>query len=398
MDNSKKLELGSGFLRPVDTSNPKYNLPKDMFYKYFKKGLESEKDLCKFNKEYLKFVDKYKSKIEKHLENLGNIDKALGDNIENTSFNGFCESFEILGTNNTFEDDLQPLLLKNYIYMGEYDNGSNIIEYHLEQQLYYLIFNYYNEEEQRMFGSFIFKNIMTEPEFQVISSDGQLTDFLPLYHTNYQLDYVKIKKILDQVIAFLKKSEETKLFESEPALLTTLPNPKTEKSEETLIKEVLCNQTRVDSTKKISKKIKLIKPKQIKQSKPSKQSKKVSKHLKSSTKSYKLKSTKVHMSQKVVIPIDIKPQAEQLPKNIVEKKRDSKKISQKVIQIKETLTPPLEEQITNHVPINAKEERKIQDIQLPKNIGLPAFKIELPEKKPMIPFEKKPMIPYEKKQ
>ncbi len=376
MENSTPLELGSGFLRPVDTSNPKYNLPKDMFHKSFKKGLESEKELCKFNKEYLKFVDKYKLKMEKHLENLDNIDKELGANIDNPTFHGFRKSFEILGTNNTFEDDLQPLLLKNYLYISDYDNGSNIIEYHLEQQLYYLIFNYYNESEQRMFGNFLFKNVMTTPEFQVISSEGQLTDFLPLPHTNYQLDYAKVKKILDQVISFLKKTDESKLFIDVPALLSTLPDTSSIKSDDTIMNEMLCKQSSVDNTKKLSK--------TSKPSKPSKPSKKSTNHLNQSRKSLKLKSTKVAaVSQKIAIPLDIKPQEQHLVENI-EKERKSHRVSKK-----EIINPSIAEETANPVQINKKEERQIQDIQLPKNIGLPAFKIEFPVKKQMVPFEKK---------
>jgi hypothetical protein len=395
ISKNKKMK-GGVIYRPVDQNDPKYSLPKDVFYKYFKKGLLSERELHKFNKEYIKLILKYKLKIETHLENLNDMDAAFGDNINNPNFHGFIKSFEILSSNNTLDDSLQPLLLKNYEYISEHDNDINIIEYFLDQQFSYLIFNYYNETEQRMFSSIIFKNLMTQPEFQVITSDGKLTDFLPLPHTNYELDYVKTKKILDQIISFLKKSTDIKRFKDEPPLLITLPSESLAhvKTNEALVNDVLCKQAIVSVNNKLSKKI--IK-KGSKKEKKSNQSSKVNKP----------SMEKIHIATETNPTItngdgknEIKDKKISYKISRKASHKVSHKVSKKIVPdftpTQESINPSINQQINNPIPTQndvkeqiIPEKPNIQDIKLPKTAGLPAFKIELPEKKVMIPFEKK---------
>ncbi len=406
------IHKGGVVYRPVDTNNPKYSLPTDEFYKSFKKGLASEKDLCNFNKEYIKLINKYKEKIEAHLENLDKIDESLGDNINIDDFHSFRKSFEILTNNNTLEDNLQPLLLKNYEYISENDNDVNIIEYHLDQQISYLIFNYYNESEQRIFNSIIFRNLLKEPEFKVITTDGKITDFLPLPHVNYQLDYVKVKKILDQIVDYSIKSK-TKVYDDEPALLTTLPSSSisNNKTHETIIKEILCNQTTIESGKKISKKNIV-----LKKSKKESKSKKINK----SSKVVRNMSNKLVDKLQIIplnnvkdigkdigkdvgkdvdmknddVPIQKIDKYENKPVEKYKSKKISKKISKKPVPpftpTQETINPSIAQQINNPVPVKINEnETNIQNIKIPKGAQLPAFKIELPVKKQMVPIANK---------
>lgn len=380
MSLKNKKMTGGLVLRPINTSDPKYSLPHDVFYKHFKKGLASEKELCNFNKEYLKLVDKYRLKVESHLDNLDNMDSAFADNINNPDFHGFRKSFEILSENNILEDDLQPLLLKNYEYIYEQDNDADIIEYHLDQQISYLIFNYYNESDQRIFSSVIIKNVMTEPEFQIITKDGKRTDFLRLPHDNYQLNYEKVKKILDQVIDFTKKSIENEKDDSLP-LLTKLPSfSKDETNNEIIVNSMLCNQVTSNIFKRKTKKTK--ESKKIKKTKESKKTKKISK-MSDSHNIGNMETININTQHLNTI------ENEKEPKKISH--RVSRKGSRKTIMdfkpTQESLNPPLNKQIIN--PIIEPNNQNIQDIKISKTAGLPAFKIELPERKVMIPYEKK---------
>ncbi len=388
---NKKMRGGVIF-RNVDTKDSKYSLPKDVFYKSFKKSLLSEKDLYKINKDYIKLVDKYKQKLEAHLENLDGMDATFGENIKNPDFHGFRRSFEILSENNSIDDDLQPLLLKNYEYMSEEDNDNDVIEYHLDQHFSHLIFNYYGENEQRIFNSIIFKNLMTEPEFKVITTNGKITDFLPLPHNNYQINYDKVKKVLDQVVAY-SLSNEDKLHVGVLPLLTKLPHESSshEKKTEAIINAILCNQSSnnvitsklqkgVKQTKKIKKSSKLIKPSSMET----------------------METIKINSLPNITdearnnLP-EMKPiLSHKISKRTSKRgsKGMSKGVSKKIIPnfapTQETINPPLNQQINNPIIVpNDDKKHAIQEVRIPKAQGLPAFKIELPERKVMIPYEKK---------
>ena len=202
MENIKKKQNGGGFFFKSDK--------KPDFFKLFKEAVLSESKLLKGINDYNEFMKTYRELYKKHIENLDNLDNYL----EDENFDSFHKSFNVIYkdidrniNNNNFNTSKtleQPLLLKNYSGMESYYEREDIIEYHLIQQINYLILNNYSEEDRLLIRQVAFRNIMKNPEFKVFSIENKMTEFLPLQHHNYQIDYDKMKEIIDQVISYIK--------------------------------------------------------------------------------------------------------------------------------------------------------------------------------------------------
>jgi hypothetical protein len=157
-------------------------------------------------------MKKYQEAYKEHLQNLDNLYEYFED--EDIEFDSFHKSFNVIYkdidrsiNNNTFNNNKtleQPLLLKNYTELESYYEAEDIIEYHLIQQINYLIQNNYSESDRLLIRQVAFRNIMKKPEFKVFSIENKMTEFLPLQHHNYQIDYDKMKEIIDQVIVYIK--------------------------------------------------------------------------------------------------------------------------------------------------------------------------------------------------
>ncbi len=204
MKNQKQNQMGAGFFFKSDK--------KPDFFKLLKEAVLSESKLLKNIKEYSEFMKKYQESYKTHLQNLDKLDEYFED--EDVEFDSFHKSFNVIYkdidrniNNNTFDNNKtleQPLLLKNYNGLESYYEVEDIIEYHLIQQINYLIQNNYSESDRLLIRQVAFRNIMKNPEFKVFSIENKMTEFLPLQHHNYQIDYDKMKEILDQVIVYIK--------------------------------------------------------------------------------------------------------------------------------------------------------------------------------------------------
>jgi hypothetical protein len=108
----------------------------------------------------------------------------------------------------TFDEkkfESEPLVLRNYSDINSDYIDEHIIEYHILQQIQYLLDLYYPKKEDRfLFRLVSVRNVMTNPEFKVFSIENKMTDYLPLQHNKYQLDFKKMKEIFDQVLSYIK--------------------------------------------------------------------------------------------------------------------------------------------------------------------------------------------------
>jgi hypothetical protein len=204
MKNQNQNQNGAGFFFKSDK--------KPDFFKLFKEALSSEGKLLNHIKDYNEFMVKYQEYYKKHINNLDKLDDYFDE--DEINFNSFHKSFNIIYTdiekninNNTFDIKntfTQPLLLKNYNDLESYFHSEDIIEYHFKQQIDYLLDNNYDEEDRLLIRQVAFRNIMEKPEFKVFSIENKMTEFLPLQHHNYQIDYTKMKDVFDQVILYIK--------------------------------------------------------------------------------------------------------------------------------------------------------------------------------------------------
>jgi hypothetical protein len=178
--------IGSGifFNTPEKTDEP--------FVKILKKAQKSEKELAE---EYNKYVKIYK----KHISDLDALDDYIVE--DNYNFDSFRKSFEMIESD--LNDKKNPLLLNNYSDVPTNNFSDDIIEYHLLQQIKYLLEHNYSEEERELIKLVSIRNVKSKPEFKVFSVENKSTEYLPLFHTKFQLDYPKMKVIFDQVIKYI---------------------------------------------------------------------------------------------------------------------------------------------------------------------------------------------------
>ncbi len=162
------------------------------FIKILQKAQKSEKELIE---EYNKYVKIYK----KHISDLDALDNYIIE--DNYKFDSFRKSFEMIESQ--LNDKKNPLLLNNYTDVPKNDFSDDIIEYHLLQQIKYLIENNYNEEEKELIKLVSVRNVKTTPEFKVFSYENKSTEYLPLFHHKFNLDYPKMKGIFDQIIKYM---------------------------------------------------------------------------------------------------------------------------------------------------------------------------------------------------
>jgi hypothetical protein len=188
--NCKGIQKGSGLFFKSKSSNS------ESFVKLLKKAVTSEKNVID---EYKKYITIYKN----HIENLDGLDNYIES--DNYKFDSFRKSFELIKTK-VFDKDFneQPLLLKNYKDISDDSFTDDIIEYHILQQIKYLLLNTYSKKDNDLIRLVSLRNIKTKPEFQIFSIDDKMTEYLPLFHNQYQLDYEKMKEVFDQVIEYIK--------------------------------------------------------------------------------------------------------------------------------------------------------------------------------------------------
>jgi hypothetical protein len=280
MKNQNQNQKGSGFFFKSDK--------KPNFFKLFKEAVSSESKLLNHIKDYNEFMIKYQEYYKKHINNLDKLDDYFDE--DEINFNSFHKSFNIIYkdideniNNNTFDIKKtfeQPLLLKNYNDLESYFHSEDIIEYHFKQQIDYLLDNNYSEEDRLLIRQVAFRNIMDNPEFKVFSIENKMTDFLPLQHHNYQIDYTKMKDVFDQVILYIKSvlpdsysfKAKSKLIQKSKKKSIKFNKPKFNKPKFNNNNNNNDNDKKVEKSKKESKKVKKESKKEIK-----KESKKASK-------------------------------------------------------------------------------------------------------------------------
>jgi hypothetical protein len=162
------------------------------FIKILQKAQKSEKELIE---EYNKYVKIYK----KHISDLDELDNYVVE--DNYNFDSFRKSFEMIESE--LNDKKNPLLLTNYTDVPKNNFSDDIIEYHLLQQIQYLLETSYSDEERELIKFVSIKNVKSSPEFKVFSIENKETEYLPVLHTKFQLDYSKMKEIFDQVIKYI---------------------------------------------------------------------------------------------------------------------------------------------------------------------------------------------------
>ncbi len=162
------------------------------FIKILQKAQKSEKELIE---EYNKYVKIYK----KHISDLDALDNYVVE--DNYNFDSFRKSFEMIESQ--LNDKKNPLLLTNYTDVPKNDFSDDIIEYHLLQQIKYLLENNYNDEDRELIKLVSIRNVKTSPEFKVFSYENKSTEYLPVFHHKFQLDYSKMKDIFDQIIKYM---------------------------------------------------------------------------------------------------------------------------------------------------------------------------------------------------
>lgn len=162
------------------------------FIKILQKAQKSEKELIE---EYNKYVKTYK----KHISDLDALDNYVVE--DNYNFDSFRKSFEMIESK--LNDKKNPLLLTNYTDPPKNNFSDDIIEYHFLQQIKYLLEDNYNDEERELIKLVSVRNVKTSPEFKVFSYENKSTEYLPLFHHKFNLDYSKMKDIFDQIITYM---------------------------------------------------------------------------------------------------------------------------------------------------------------------------------------------------
>jgi len=185
-------------------------------YELFSKAKTSEKELFKILKEYNKTTEKYYRKYQHHVENLIHLDEAFPD------VDSFRKSFELI-FNTEDKNNLknQALLLQNYVDLEPFYEPDDMIKYHLIQQISYLLVKAYTDQERLLISQISIQNVITKPEMVIVTVDGRNTGFFPIPHQKYNLDYTKMKLILDQAIDQMR---ETLKKESKPSSMFPTPD------------------------------------------------------------------------------------------------------------------------------------------------------------------------------
>jgi hypothetical protein len=240
-------------------SNKSSNSNDQTFQDLLKKGVKSESKLINQLKKYKELVNEYDKIYKEHIKNLDKMDKYFEDD----DFNSFHKSFNIIFNKiniRTFdkkEFESEPLVLKNYTDINSNYITENIIEYHILQQIQYLLDLYYPKKEDRfLFKLVSVRNVMTKPEFKIFSIENKMTDYLPLQHNKYQLDYKKMKDIFDQVLNYIKsqisidvsKKKLSKKKDKTPKLLHKIQNISSKKKMES--KKKMVSKKKMTSKKK----------------------------------------------------------------------------------------------------------------------------------------------------
>ena len=183
------------------------SMDKIKFVDLLKKSIYSESKLINQLKKYKELVTEYNKIYNEHIANLDKMDGYLEDD----NFNSFHKSFNLIFNKinirnfNDKEFSSEPLILKNYTDINSDYMEEHIIEYHILQQIQYLLDLYYPKKEDRLLFRLVsVRDVMTKPEFKVFSIENKMTDYLPLQHNKYQLDYKKMKDIFDQVLSYIK--------------------------------------------------------------------------------------------------------------------------------------------------------------------------------------------------
>ena len=170
------------------------------FLDLLKDAKKSENNLLS---EYQKYVKLYKD----HIGNLDKLDNYVKDDYD---FDSFRKSFELLKkedqTSTAFNEN--PLLLKNYTDITSIDDSDDIIRDHVLQQIKHLLDKNYSERDRQLIRLVSVRNIKTKPEFKVFSIEDKMTEYLPLLHNKFQLDYPKMKAVFDQVLDYIKSNTE----------------------------------------------------------------------------------------------------------------------------------------------------------------------------------------------
>jgi hypothetical protein len=170
------------------------------YYYLLKHTIKSEEKLVDIIKKYNNMTNDYYTKYYEHLDNLVRLDQMF------ENFDSFRKSFEIVF--GEFKDKKkiseQSLLLSNYRKLAPFSKPEDMIKHHLIQQVIYLLANMYNANERLLIKQVLIQDILTKPTISIVTSDGKITDPIPLPHTKYHVDYVKLKQIIDQAIRHMR--------------------------------------------------------------------------------------------------------------------------------------------------------------------------------------------------
>jgi hypothetical protein len=170
------------------------------YYHLLKHTIKSEDNLMESIKKYNNVTNDYYTKYYEHLDNLVRLDQMF------ENFDSFRKSFEIVF--GEFKDKKkiseQSLLLSNYRKLSPFAKPEDMVKHHLIQQVIYLLANLYNANERLLIKQVLIDDILTKPTISVVTSDGKITDKIPLPHDKYHMDYVKLKQIIDQAIRHMR--------------------------------------------------------------------------------------------------------------------------------------------------------------------------------------------------
>jgi hypothetical protein len=196
MSQIKNQQLGGASLSRHNKLKKKW----PEYYYLLKHTIKSEEKLVDAIKKYNNITNDYYTRYYEHLDNLVRLDQMF------ENFDSFRKSFEIVF--GEFKDKKkiseQSLLLSNYRKLAPFAKPEDMIKHHLIQQVIYLLANMYNANERLLVKQVLIQDILTKPTISVVTSDGKITDPIPLPHTKYHVDYVKLKQIIDQAIRHMR--------------------------------------------------------------------------------------------------------------------------------------------------------------------------------------------------
>jgi hypothetical protein len=211
------------------------------FIDLFKDAKKTESNLLS---EYQKYVKMYKE----HIENLDKLDDYVKDDYE---FDSFRKSFELLKKEDQSSHNFKsnPLLLQNYTDITDIDELDDVIHDHILQQIKYLLNKYYSERDRELIRFVSIRNIKTKPEFKIFSIENKMTEYLPLLHNKFQVDYPKMKEVFDQVLEYIKNNTKGIYYEktAKPVSHKKVKTPK--------MNALLKEKKKLSNTIKINKKI-----------------------------------------------------------------------------------------------------------------------------------------------